>query len=74
MGGTLMAMIHWLVHRPRQTPATTDVIGSAGASCARFPPAAPILLTVGLLAGGRPLRLRALTVVTRRRWALCSAN
>ena len=69
MGGALMAMIYWLV-------STGRVVGAADAARCRYPRlgrtfvralpalAAPILLTVGLLAGvATPTELGALTVV-----------
>ena len=68
MGGALMAMIYWLVRTGRvQAPATRPMsYARLGKSFVRALPAlaAPILLTVGLLAGvATPTELGALTVV-----------
>ncbi|MBI3371288.1 MAG: TRAP transporter large permease [Betaproteobacteria bacterium] len=68
MGGALMAMIYWLVSTGRiHAPATKPMSYSRlGKTFVRALPAlaAPILLTVGLLAGvATPTELGALTVV-----------
>jgi tripartite ATP-independent transporter DctM subunit len=68
MGGTLMAMIYWLVRTGRivAPPVTPMSYPRLGKTFVRALPAlaAPILLTVGLLAGvATPTELGALTVV-----------
>jgi tripartite ATP-independent transporter DctM subunit len=68
MGSALMAMIYWLVRTGRvQAPATRPMSHARlGRSFVRALPAlaAPVLLTVGLLAGvATPTELGALTVV-----------
>jgi tripartite ATP-independent transporter DctM subunit len=68
MGGSLMAAIWWLVHSGRvQAPPTRPMsLPRLGRSFVRAIPAllAPVLLTVGLLAGvATPTELGALTVV-----------
>ena len=68
MGGTLMAMIYWLVGTGRVVAPPTQrmSVPRLGKTFVRALPAlaAPILLTVGLLAGvATPTELGALTVV-----------
>jgi tripartite ATP-independent transporter DctM subunit len=68
MGGALMAMIYWLVRTGRVTAPPTQRMSypRLGRTFVRALPAlaAPILLTVGLLAGvATPTELGALTVV-----------
>ncbi len=68
MGGALMAMIYWLVRTGRVTapPTTPMSFPRLGRTFVRALPAlaAPILLTIGLLAGvATPTELGALTVV-----------
>ncbi len=68
MGGALMAMIYWMVRTGRvAAPPTTPMsLPRLGRTFVRALPAlaAPILLTVGLLAGvATPTELGALTVV-----------